>query len=1232
MPFIFLLCLIEPESSFAQPKCVQFDIIGGSAPKGDCIWVPVRVYRFDTILSVQFGIAYDPLVIMPVGKWANNKLVGLDTSNNINFDNTRKIVRFLWANPNGNCAGLQDGDTLIMIKFKLIGEPGSCTNINFFNKSPIQNEVLDCNADEYCFEEINPNDNQICIGQPVDLCVITYSCGTFTNTGTITIKPYGGTPPYRVDKITAPVQNDTLQKSGDCVIYNGLFPGNYQIRVTDSTGKDTLINLVIGLASPIAIFQNGLKNPTCWNTSDGSISIRITGGSGSYVIGWRPLNSYGVTTINKLPVGTYMVSVKDSVGCYAQDSFTLFADTLFGQVNILKDASCKQDGIVLARATGGDPCPVTGYCFYWSQNTNDNICDTVSINDSLSGNQFVIIEDCRGCRDTQYFDVKFSGNLLDSIVIDTIKCFGDSGRIYSYISSAGVLNTPCLFQLTNQLNQSIFGGQNGVSTYISPKIPKGTYYLKITDNAGCERIDTIVLSEPSKLEILENSIDTTESCQPGMDAFIDIRGFGGIGPYSFKWNTSFMGSRITNLSQGNYTVTLTDANNCTLVKSYQVIQPNGPRIDSFKLIKPICPGDATGRVEVVFTPGSRPIQSFKWNVAGNSAVLNNVAAGIYYVTITDQNGCEAIDSVTLDVTGNAIKINSSNIRDPQCFGRNDGFIIVNVTGGQGVLIYNWDNGVQNAVNTNLVSGTYCLHVDDMGGCPALDTCFTLTDPLKTSIQLSSIKAPTCSTVGTCDAQAIVLATGKDSTYSITWPNGEQVFINSDTTNTLCSGNQYVIVTNGFCADTFFFNVPAAIPISIDTPGLSIIPPRCYLSNDGQINIKAKGGTGPYQYCWVNPMLNTPSLGNLGDGMYYVNIKDSFNCVYLDSIRLRQPDSVRVDVILGATLDITCSGRNDGRITTAWTGGNRGKGIFSWNPPIMQDSVATNLPVGNYILTVTDVKGCTGTASYTIKEPPPLQFSLSPIDTPRCTNDQILFSVLQANGGSGPLYRFTVDNGAPNNLSETVPLFSGSYMVRIYDKNNCFVDTTITISNPTNLLSLNFGKDFDTIQLGDSIFLDGKLNSNVLIDTIIWNPSGSVSTPGNASSFVRPGRNTEYLLTVIDENGCEVSDKITIIVRNARKLYVPNTFSPNGDNINDFFTITTGSGVDAIKSVQIFDRWGNKVYIEENPDISNGSINTWNGRFGNTGDYMNPGVFVYIIEALFRDGATVVYRGDLTLLR
>lgn len=97
-------------------------------------------------------------------------------------------------------------------------------------------------------------------------------------------------------------------------------------------------------------------------------------------------------------------------------------------------------------------------------------------------------------------------------------------------------------------------------------------------------------------------------------------------------------------------------------------------------------------------------------------------------------------------------------------------------------------------------------------------------------------------------------------------------------------------------------------------------------------------------------------------------------------------------------------------------------------------MATNLPSGNYILQVTDVKGCTGSASYTIKEPSPITYTLTAIDTPKCANDQILFSVLQASGGSGPNYRFTINNSAPNALAELVPLFQAiiqfGYMIKI----------------------------------------------------------------------------------------------------------------------------------------------------------------------------------------------------------
>jgi gliding motility-associated-like protein len=142
----------------------------------------------------------------------------------------------------------------------------------------------------------------------------------------------------------------------------------------------------------------------------------------------------------------------------------------------------------------------------------------------------------------------------------------------------------------------------------------------------------------------------------------------------------------------------------------------------------------------------------------------------------------------------------------------------------------------------------------------------------------------------------------------------------------------------------------------------------------------------------------------------------------------------------------------------------------------------------------------------------------------------------------------------------------------------------------------------------------------------------VSNTSSTSSFVSPSTNTLYTLTVIDENGCEVSDQITIVVLSTRKFYAPNVFSPNGDNINDYFSLQIGQGIKAIKSVQIFDRWGNKVYNLENPVIDAEVIDTWDGRFGKDGDLMNPAVFVYFAEVLFDDGTTIVYRGNLTLMR
>ena len=167
------------------------------------------------------------------------------------------------------------------------------------------------------------------------------------------------------------------------------------------------------------------------------------------------------------------------------------------------------------------------------------------------------------------------------------------------------------------------------------------------------------------------------------------------------------------------------------------------------------------------------------------------------------------------------------------------------------------------------------------------------------------------------------------------------------------------------------------------------------------------------------------------------------------------------------------------------------------------------------------------------------------------------------------------------IGELVPLFSGVYTVSVYDKNGCKIDTTIVIPNPYNNLSVEFGQDFDTIQLGDSVRLIGKINSQARIDSIIWTPRNVVSTPDSEVSFVSPKTNTMFTLVVVDENGCTASDKITVIVENNRKLFVPNIMSPNNDGVNDYFDITAGPDVDKIEFVEIYDRWGANLYHLEN---------------------------------------------------
>jgi gliding motility-associated-like protein len=144
----------------------------------------------------------------------------------------------------------------------------------------------------------------------------------------------------------------------------------------------------------------------------------------------------------------------------------------------------------------------------------------------------------------------------------------------------------------------------------------------------------------------------------------------------------------------------------------------------------------------------------------------------------------------------------------------------------------------------------------------------------------------------------------------------------------------------------------------------------------------------------------------------------------------------------------------------------------------------------------------------------------------------------------------------------------------------------------------------------------------------WSPAEGLSCTDCATPWATPLRGTVYTLKISDLSGCETQAKIQLRVDRTRNVYAPNVFSPNGDNENDRFLIF-GKGVVDVRSLMVFDRWGTQVFGATHFPINDESAG-WDGTF--RGGALNPGVFVWVAEIEFVDGAVELFSGDVTLLR
>ncbi len=318
---------------------------------------------------------------------------------------------------------------------------------------------------------------------------------------------------------------------------------------------------------------------------------------------------------------------------------------------------------------------------------------------------------------------------------------------------------------------------------------------------------------------------------------------------------------------------------------------------------------------------------------------------------------------------------------------------------------------------------------------------------------------------------------------------------------------------------------------------------------------------------------------------------------------------------------TCQGDSTGSVSVSVIGGTE-PFVYEWNTTVENIADLQGIPIGTYMVTVSDANDCSQTASITITDLIEVPIIGESVGVSCYGESDGLFQI----DSSFSDYLFSLDGDIYQNTLIFTDLNGGPHDLYIQDLNTCEYMQSFLISEPPPLI-LDLPED-TTIQLGCSIQIESIVNR---LDTLtyIWSPPIGLSCLDCPAPYATPYETTQYTLTVIDSDACSTQAKILIQIAKERNIFIPNVFSPNGDGYNDVFMVYGGKDVEEIRTFAVFDRWGEQIFEAKNSQPEDPTYG-WNGQFKSK--EMNLGVFVYWAEVVFVDGFVQMYRGSVTLIK
>jgi len=307
----------------------------------------------------------------------------------------------------------------------------------------------------------------------------------------------------------------------------------------------------------------------------------------------------------------------------------------------------------------------------------------------------------------------------------------------------------------------------------------------------------------------------------------------------------------------------------------------------------------------------------------------------------------------------------------------------------------------------------------------------------------------------------------------------------------------------------------------------------------------------------------------------------------------------------------------------------GADSYTWSPAAALSCTSCVAPIASpdssivYYVNGLSIFGCKAMDSVIITVKHPFKLQVGPGDT-LCKGES--FHMLAKNAD---LYDWTPSAGLDNNQSKTPvakPQQTTDYQVVGRDSVGCYSDTGIVRLVVYPYPTVDAGVD-KTIAVGSSTDLSAKISSDATI--IKWQPSAGLSCTNCANPVANPKQTTAYTVMALNQGGCLSRDEITVfVVCNNGNIFLPNTFSPNGNGTNDVF-YPRGTGLYSIRSMRIFNRWGEPVFESTNFKANDPSKG-WTGTFRNKPAPND--VYVYFVEVICENNAVLMYSGNIALIR